>query len=133
MTQSLLMTCEDLDERASDTSLTCISPGPQGSGSGSHRLTEMERGVRRSRSTAAVAMRFRSWSLQSDSCGRPSNLLISCTHITFWGLSMETQPPSSKEEERLKNEIATLRKRIQILVAEVDRLRRKMESTWGES
>lgn len=46
---------------------------------------------------------------------------------------METQPPSSKEEERLKNEIATLRKRIQILVAEVDRLRRKMESTWGES
>jgi len=26
-----------------------------------------------------------------------------------------------------------LRKRIQTLVAEIDRLRRKMESTWGES
>jgi len=46
---------------------------------------------------------------------------------------METPPHSSKEEERLKKEIATLRKRIQTLVAEIDRLRRKMESTWGES
>jgi cell division protein FtsB len=78
-------------------------------------------------------MRFQSLWRQSDSCGRHSSLLIFCTHITFWGLSMETQQPSSKEEERLKNEIATLRKRIQILVAEVDRLRRKMESTWGEA
>jgi molecular chaperone GrpE (heat shock protein) len=46
---------------------------------------------------------------------------------------METPQHSSKEEERLKKEIATLRKRIQTLVAEIDRLRRRLESTWGES
>ena len=46
---------------------------------------------------------------------------------------METQVSSSEEEERLKNENDTLRKRIQMLVAEMERLRRKLESTWGEA
>ena len=78
-------------------------------------------------------MRFQCLSLRRDSCGPHSSLSISCIHITYWGSSMETPQHSSKEEERLKKEIATLRKRIQTLVAENDRLRRKMESTWGES
>ncbi len=133
MTQSLSMTCEGLDERASGTSPMSTLVGQLESGSGFRRWTEMEPGERRSRSTAGVAMRFRSLSLQSDSCGRHSNLSITCIHITYWGSSMETPQHSSKEEERLKKEIATLRKRIQTLVAEIDRLRRRLESTWGES
>lgn len=46
---------------------------------------------------------------------------------------METQVSSSEEEERLKNENDTLRKRIRILEAAMERLRRKLESTWGEA
>jgi cell division protein FtsB len=46
---------------------------------------------------------------------------------------METQVSSSEEEERLRSVNATLRKRIQMLEAEMERLRRKLESTWGEA
>lgn len=46
---------------------------------------------------------------------------------------METQGSSSQEAERLKNENDTLRKRIQLLTVEIERLRRKLESTWGEA
>ena len=46
---------------------------------------------------------------------------------------METQVSSSEEEERLRSENDTLRKRIRMLVAEVERLTRKLESTWGEA
>ncbi len=46
---------------------------------------------------------------------------------------METHHSSSEEEERLKNENDTLRKRIRMLEAEMERLRRKLESTWGEA
>ena len=45
---------------------------------------------------------------------------------------METQQPSSPEEERLKSENAILRKRIQMLEAEMQRLRLKLVSVWGE-
>ena len=46
---------------------------------------------------------------------------------------METPVSSSEEEERLRSVNATLRKRIQMLEAEMERLRRKLESTWGEA
>jgi len=46
---------------------------------------------------------------------------------------METQVSSSEEEERLRSVIDTLRKRIRMLEAEMERLRRKLESTWGEA
>lgn len=40
---------------------------------------------------------------------------------------------SSTVEERLKKENDTLRKHIRIMVAEIERLRRKLEMTWGDS
>jgi chaperonin cofactor prefoldin len=46
---------------------------------------------------------------------------------------MEKQEPSSPEVERLKNENATLRKRIRMLEAELLRLQAKLVSTWGEA
>lgn len=46
---------------------------------------------------------------------------------------METPNASSPEVERLKNENDTLRRRIQTLAAEVERLRQKLASTWGEA
>ncbi len=46
---------------------------------------------------------------------------------------METPVSSSEEEERLRKENDTLRKRIRMLEAEMERLRRKLESTWGEA
>lgn len=46
---------------------------------------------------------------------------------------MATPVVSAEEVERLRKENATLRKRIQTLVAELDRLRKKLESTWGEA
>lgn len=46
---------------------------------------------------------------------------------------METPTSSSQEVEKLKSVNATLRKRIQMLEAEIERLRRKLESTWGEA
>ena len=46
---------------------------------------------------------------------------------------METQVSSSEEEERLRRENDLLRKRIQMLEAAMERLRRKLESTWGEA
>jgi len=45
---------------------------------------------------------------------------------------METQDYSSQEVERLKNENATLRRRILILEAEVTRLQAKVINVWGE-
>ena len=45
---------------------------------------------------------------------------------------METHPVSAEEAERLKNENDTLQRRIQTLVAEIERLRAKLASTWGE-
>lgn len=46
---------------------------------------------------------------------------------------MATQAPSSTEAERLKKENDTLRKRIRTMVAEIERLRKKLEMTWGDS
>ena len=46
---------------------------------------------------------------------------------------METQADSVPEVERLKNENDTLQRRIQMLVAEIERLRHKLTSTWGEA
>lgn len=46
---------------------------------------------------------------------------------------MATQVPSSLEAGKLKNENDTLRKRILLLEAEIERLRRKLEMTWGEA
>lgn len=46
---------------------------------------------------------------------------------------METQDCSLSEVERLKSVIATLRARILILQAELDRLRSKLTSTWGDA
>ena len=46
---------------------------------------------------------------------------------------MATQTCSSPEEERQRQLIVTLRARIRTLEAEVERLRKKLESTWGEA
>lgn len=46
---------------------------------------------------------------------------------------MATQAPSLSEAEKLKKENATYQKRIRMLEAEIERLRRKLEMTWGES
>lgn len=46
---------------------------------------------------------------------------------------METQHVSQPAVEKLKRENDTLRKRIQTLLQEVERLRKKLESTWGEA
>jgi chaperonin cofactor prefoldin len=46
---------------------------------------------------------------------------------------MEKQEPLSVEEEKLKSENATLRKRIRMLEAELLRLQAKLVSTWGEA
>lgn len=40
---------------------------------------------------------------------------------------------SSVEEAKLKDEIRTLQKRIQTLEAEIQRLRQKVVSTWGDT
>ena len=40
---------------------------------------------------------------------------------------------SSPEEERLKNENDTLRKRIRMLEAELQSLRQRLASVWGEA
>lgn len=46
---------------------------------------------------------------------------------------MGTQASSSAAEEKQKSEIATLKKRIQMLEAELKRLQAKLISTWGEA
>jgi len=46
---------------------------------------------------------------------------------------MEKPEPSSAEVERLKNENATLRKRIRTLEDELRRLQARVVSTWGEA
>jgi regulator of replication initiation timing len=46
---------------------------------------------------------------------------------------METADSSLVEAAKLKSEIDTLRRHIQTLLAENERLRRKLESTWGEA
>jgi predicted nucleic acid-binding Zn-ribbon protein len=46
---------------------------------------------------------------------------------------METHPVSAEEAERLKKENDTLRRRIRTLVDEIERLRQKVTSTWGEA
>lgn len=46
---------------------------------------------------------------------------------------METQASSSPEVERLKNENATLRKRIRMLEEELRRLQAKVVNVWGET
>lgn len=45
---------------------------------------------------------------------------------------METREHSSAEVERLRQEIDTLRKRLQSLAEENIRLRQKLVSVWGE-
>lgn len=45
---------------------------------------------------------------------------------------MEKQDSSSPEAERLKNENATLQKRIRMLEAELIRLRARLVNVWGE-
>lgn len=76
-------------------------------------------------------MTFRPSLPRRSSCDRPANLLISYTHITIWTLSMEKPDYSSQEVEKLKSENATLRGRIQMLEAEIARLRDKLVSAWG--
>jgi cell division protein FtsB len=76
-------------------------------------------------------MRSPRWSHPEDSCDRPINLQLTYTHITYWTSSMETADYSSQEVERLKNENDTLRARLQVLQAEVARLRETLISTWG--
>lgn len=46
---------------------------------------------------------------------------------------MDTPRSSSAAEEKQKSEIATLKKRILKLEAEVRRLQAKLISTWGEA
>ena len=46
---------------------------------------------------------------------------------------METQQHLSEEVAKLKSENATLQRRIQTLLLELERMRRKLESTWGEA
>lgn len=46
---------------------------------------------------------------------------------------METQVDSSAEVERLKSENDTLRKRVQMLEAELRRLQQKVLNVWGEA
>ena len=46
---------------------------------------------------------------------------------------MDQPKPSSQAEERLKKENDTLRRRIQMLEAELKRLQQRLVSTWGEA
>jgi cell division protein FtsB len=46
---------------------------------------------------------------------------------------MDKPTGSSAEEAKLKDEIRTLRKRIQMLEAEIQRLRQKVVNAWGEA
>ena len=46
---------------------------------------------------------------------------------------MEKRPASSQEEERLRKENDTLRRRIQMLEAEMEVLRAKLLNIWGEA
>jgi hypothetical protein len=46
---------------------------------------------------------------------------------------METQPVSLSAAAKLKRENDTLKKQIRLLIAEVERMRRKLEMTWGEA
>jgi chaperonin cofactor prefoldin len=45
---------------------------------------------------------------------------------------MDQPKPSLQEEERLKSENDTLRRRIRTLEAELQRLQQKLVSTWGD-
>lgn len=76
-------------------------------------------------------MTFQPSLLPRSSSDQPANLQTSYTHITILSLSMETAEYSSQEAERLKSENATLRGRIQMLEAEIARLRDKLVSAWG--
>jgi cell division protein FtsB len=76
-------------------------------------------------------MRSPRWSHPDDSYDHPINLLVTYTHITYWTLSMETPDYSSQEVARLKSENDTLRARLQVLQAEVARLRDKLINAWG--
>ena len=77
-------------------------------------------------------MTFPPSSHRGGSCDPHASLLICCIRMTTWTLSMEKPDCSSQEEERLKKENDTLRRRIQMLEAEISRLRAKLISTWGE-
>ena len=131
MTPSLLMTSEVLEENESSTSLTCTSPDRQASGSGSLPLTGTVHGPSRWSSTAGETMRSPRWSPPEDSYDHPASLRLTFTHITYWTSSMETADCSSQEAERLKSENDTLRARLLVLEAEVERLRNKLISAWG--
>lgn len=131
MTPSLSMTSEVLEENESSTSLTCTSPGRQGSGSGSLPLTGTVHGPSRWYSTGDETMRSPRWSRPKSSCDQPINLSVTYTHITYWTLSMETPDYSSQEVARLKSENDTLRARLLVLEAEVARLRDKLVNAWG--
>jgi len=131
MTQSLLMTSAVLDENESSTSPTCTSPDKPASGSGSLPLTGTIHGQSRLSSTAGATMRSPRWSLPEDSCDQPISLSLTFTHITYWTSLMETADYSSPEVARLKNENDTLRARLAVLAAEVERLRDKLVSAWG--
>jgi hypothetical protein len=131
MTPSSLMTSEVLEENESSTSHTCTSPDKQASGSGSLPLTGTIHGPSRLSSTAGATMRSPRWSPPEGSYDQPINLSLTFTHITYWTSLMETADYSSQEAERLKSENDTLRARLLVLQAEVERLRDKLVSAWG--
>jgi len=131
MTQCSLMTCEDLDASDCSTLPTSTSLGQQESGCGSLPLIGTTVGRNRLSSTEGEGMTFQPSLLPRSSSDQPANLQTSYTHITILSLSMETAEYSSQEAERLKSENATLRGRIQMLEAEIARLRDKLVSAWG--
>lgn len=132
MTQSSLMTCEVLDERRPSTLPMSMCPSLRERGSGSRPLTGTNLGQSRWSTTAGGGMTSRWPSPPRITCETRIHYELCCTHITYWTLSMEKPERSSAEEERLKSEIDTLRRRIQILAAENQLLRQKLASVWGE-
>lgn len=132
MTQSSSMTCEVLEESACRTSPMSMSPSQLERGSGSRPLTGTNLGPSRWSTTAGVGMTSRRSSPPRITCETRIHYELCCTHIHFWNLSMEKPERSSAEEERLKKEIDTLRRRIKTLAAENQLLRQKLASVWGE-
>lgn len=133
MTQSSLMTCVDLDESGSSTSPTCTSAAPRDAGCGLVPLTGTSLGRPRSRLTGGEDIRFLASTHPSRTCDQPKSYLIFCIHIHIWIWSMETPPCSSTEEEKLKTENDTLRRKIALLEEEILRLQAKSISMWGDA